>query len=408
MIMLREGKVDGREAQAYGQDHRDNAAPECYVGAALHFEDNLSRGFERPMRVGRKAHCHGNPRDRTEHCEQDQPGGIYRCLLSAMLESNWLHRIAIGGLVVALLWHPLAVVGQQQPEPPKTATTTEAQQQPPPVTDSALRRMFDDAIKIFAEEKATNAPSEDRKERREISDLFAQWQQSRWAKYSAIFAGIGLFANAAAIALVWLTFRETRRTANAAVDQAVAANAANIHAQETTQRELRAYVFVKELILAVDKMPSRVSPYTAAFVEGASNTYRIRAELENSGNTPAGRVTYCINSESSESELTADFDFPDSKDLETTVIGPRAVAHTQTVSFPAIEITMASRDGWHLYIWGWIEYSDIFPDTPRHRTEYCFEVVAKKWPDGDKIDISFRPHNRFNGADKDCMRKPQT
>jgi hypothetical protein len=46
-----------------------------------------------------------------------------------------------------------------------------------------------------------------------------------------------------------------------------------------------------------------------------------------------------------------------------------------------------------LFLFGWVEYDDIFPDTMRHRLEYCYEVriqVGGQWL--TNFD-TYGPHN---------------
>lgn len=318
-----------------------------------------------------------------------------------------LSAAARGCLVASLLLLPWAAIGQQHPQPPKATATTQTQQQaaPPPLTDSALRAIFDEAVKKYAEEKAANEPTENRRESREASDLFAQWQQSRWGKWSAIFAGIGLFANATAIGLIWLTFRETRRTAGAAVDQAEAANTANRHSLVNAQHELRAYVFMKEVVIQLHKGPGRMS--ANGWDEGPVHTFRIIANVGNSGSTPTRHLRAAINRTLRDSELPADFDYPDGE-IGPHVIGPNANMHLDDTPFSMAEIASVADGAKRAYVWAWIDYNDIFDDTPRHRTEFCFEVRAVRDPTIPSIiNLTFITRGPFNAFDSDCIRQPK-
>jgi hypothetical protein len=55
------------------------------------------------------------------------------------------------------------------------------------------------------------------------------------------------------------------------------------------------------------------------------------------------------------------------------------------------------------YLWGWVEYDDIFAADTRHRTEFCFEILRSRLPDG-KVWLGFRPTPRFNAVDSGCLR----
>lgn len=35
-----------------------------------------------------------------------------------------------------------------------------------------------------------------------------------------------------------------------------------------------------------------------------------------------------------------------------------------------------------IYLWGWMKYFDVFPDTPEHTTHFCWQIVVT----GDALD----------------------
>jgi hypothetical protein len=65
-------------------------------------------------------------------------------------------------------------------------------------------------------------------------------------------------------------------------------------------------------------------------------------------------------------------------------------------------------------IYGWIEYDDIFPNSPKRRTELCMEVEIfadpREIPNvirGNPIPIiTLRPYGPYNGYDEDCLYRP--
>jgi hypothetical protein len=64
------------------------------------------------------------------------------------------------------------------------------------------------------------------------------------------------------------------------------------------------------------------------------------------------------------------------------------------------------------YVVAWIEYNDIFPSTPRRRTEVCWRLALKADPRARVQDVTaslgndqYGPHN---GSDGDCLHKPMT
>jgi hypothetical protein len=56
-----------------------------------------------------------------------------------------------------------------------------------------------------------------------------------------------------------------------------------------------------------------------------------------------------------------------------------------------------------IWVWGWVEYGDVFVDTPRHRTEFCAELSVNGLP-GHQCFYGLRIHSKHNAADHDCMK----
>ena len=58
-------------------------------------------------------------------------------------------------------------------------------------------------------------------------------------------------------------------------------------------------------------------------------------------------------------------------------------------------------DGFPLYMWGVIYYDDIFPESKRHITKFCYQIAASKSVNNDIIpNFSFCDH--WNCADDEC------
>jgi len=142
----------------------------------------------------------------------------------------------------------------------------------------------------------------------------------------------------------------------------------------------RAFVFVDKVI---DTDPS--------------STENVRTEViwKNSGETPAKGLL--INYDW-HPNIPDSFQFfePIGREPLHAFMGPKA-----TISI-IIDIqerwpTGLYRSGF--YIYGWAEYDDIFPNTQRHRTEFCFEIVST--PLGRKY-IHCKKHNAI---DDECYHK---
>lgn len=178
------------------------------------------------------------------------------------------------------------------------------------------------------------------------------------------------------------------------------------HSERTAVRELRAYISVKELSMQPFRGPDMLS-IQGGVVEGPIHSYRISAIVENGGQTPTRNALINTNHALRDAELPSDFDFPDGEVTETAAIGARGTLGTPGFFVSISEVQHVSAKTKKLYFWGWIDYDDVFDDTPRHRTEFCFDVTADEMPDRGQTYMRFPAHGRYNGADRDCVRRPR-
>ena len=114
----------------------------------------------------------------------------------------------------------------QQPAPQGKQPDAQADRSDKPIAvldNATLREIFEEAVKLYAREKSENAASEERKEWREKADLKAQQDMADWAYLAMWIAAGALFVNIGTIGLVWGTFWETHRTADAAIAAAKSA-----------------------------------------------------------------------------------------------------------------------------------------------------------------------------------------
>lgn len=163
-------------------------------------------------------------------------------------------------------------------------------------------------------------------------------------------------------------------------------------ADATAERQLRAYVFVGEITATEVESPD----------PGLVNNWRIAVAWSNGGSTPTKNAICSINWQPMNQPMPADFDFPDrvGASRRLLMIGPRAEAHSAHVDIPIPLLDHVAAGNQFVYVWGWIDYNDILEGTPRHRTEFCYQLLKH----GNLV--SFQPHGRFNGADRECLRSP--
>jgi hypothetical protein len=159
---------------------------------------------------------------------------------------------------------------------------------------------------------------------------------------------------------------------------------------QTARDTQRAFVGFKEIqhtSISIDPKTDKVLQY------GFSATY------ENSGTTPAKRVTAHINAVWPADQLPPGFNYPDTGDIQDIpfVIGPKGTTVTLPVWVLADAISDVRDRKKHLYVYGHVSYHDIFKGDPEHVTEFCMEIVNLKLT-GDTYDRQ----TRITGVSQFC------
>jgi hypothetical protein len=193
---------------------------------------------------------------------------------------------------------------------------------------------------------------------------------------------------------------DTRDAINAATKSAEASIKGNQIAVANAERQLRAYVTVQEVSMVVHRAGAVMGAYGP--IEGPPHTYRFSVIVKNGGMTPAVNAKINISHGRFNNELSAGYHFPDSTNFGNALIGPDTIWHTPSITVPAHELQTPLVGEFH-YLWGWVEYDDIFLGTLRHRTEFCFRISCELLKPTNEPWISFIPHSEFNAADADCL-----
>jgi hypothetical protein len=72
-------------------------------------------------------------------------------------------------------------------------------------------------------------------------------------------------------------------------------------------------------------------------------------------------------------------------------MGAKGVFNTPGFFVAIADVKKVVAKTYRLFVWGWIDYDDVFEGTPRRRTEFCFDVEADERPDGGDTCIRFSP-----------------
>jgi len=142
------------------------------------------------------------------------------------------------------------------------------------------------------------------------------------------------------------------------------------------------------------------------------NEWKVDIEIINTGKTHTKNMDADIWYKVTKEEyLPSDFDFPDSPDFEESgkgVVGPGMVHLIDGPKFPKRDWVRIETGELRLFIYGWIEYNDIFEGTDRHRTEFCLEMkVINDLSKNEPPPIWNANYREHNGMDDECMRKPK-
>lgn len=165
----------------------------------------------------------------------------------------------------------------------------------------------------------------------------------------------------------------------------------------------RPYVFMREFRVNVVKNP----------LNEEIQICTVQPVWENTGTTPTRSGRAHVNWKFFDRSIPSDFDFPDYDEsgnrilsydtYKPLVVGPRSSALSPLIDIdPSILRQVRDQQG-KLLIWGWTEYDEVFTDSRRHRTEFCYQLVVTGSPPSW---VGFSQHRVFNGVDEDCMKEP--
>ena len=136
--------------------------------------------------------------------------------------------------------------------------------------------------------------------------------------------------------------------------------------------------------------------------------WRFFAHWENGGNTPTKNMRNRVNYALFEHPIDLGFGFPDFGDQPdgSTMIGPRSVMHSSYFDIPVEDLKKVKDGEAHAYIWGWADYNDLFPNTPRHRSEFCVKIAVHGDVQAEDCQFLYHQDDRFHGFDQECLRSP--
>jgi hypothetical protein len=173
---------------------------------------------------------------------------------------------------------------------------------------------------------------------------------------------------------------------------------ANRNAERAFVASRRAFVYVPDIAPSWERNP-----------ETGVVWYGFRPRWANAGETQTRDMVCRVNAEYRDDFLPIGFDFAASHGPAMPhTLGPKSVSTGGLArSFSDAEMREIVAGRKFLFLWGWAEYSDIFPGTPRHISRYCAQVRAFGDPSNPEggptvFNIVFYVHLRGNCSDDEC------
>ena len=145
-------------------------------------------------------------------------------------------------------------------------------------------------------------------------------------------------------------------------------------------------------------------------------SWRFRPVLRNSGDTPTKNMVSHTGYALRDAPLPNGFNFnyPTNKTAKGLIAPDFAVLGSQAPDPPDPAITTQDildiQAGCkYLYLWGWIRYYDVFPNTNQHVSRFCWLITPDGRPKsfhsgGPDLKFGYVHHQEGNCADEECAR----
>lgn len=252
------------------------------------------------------------------------------------------------------------------------------------------------AVETIAAEQASEDSA-----RREARDLKAQEDMADWAFWMVLVSTFQSFIAIGGTFALIVTIRQGRKAlgiGRKSVDAAKQSTA-------VTVAKDRAFVFMDgiEIQQITNKERTKVLSYSFA------------VRLKNSGATPTKSMRFWVSCQTLIKDTPEKIDFIDYGRHEKSEFGRATLGPQDTILAGAMPLTYQEamslyRERSGFYIWGWVEYGDVFKDTPRHRTEFCHEMIINNDPAvlGGSLGERHAPVTKYNNIDDECLKPIQT
>jgi hypothetical protein len=138
--------------------------------------------------------------------------------------------------------------------------------------------------------------------------------------------------------------------------------------------------------------------------------YQFNVAIINSGDTPTKIASYQVacRVQDSAPEKGTNFEALPEGERVSQVFGPKMASGVAPFFISIADLESVAQKSNRAFIWGWVEYRDIFKDTPMRLSEFCVQILTPRWskpvhsdPTGDVV-VSFAACPSHNCYDENC------
>jgi hypothetical protein len=244
-----------------------------------------------------------------------------------------------------------------------------------------------------AQDERKNEPSDNRNHEQNESKTIREWFIATYHRTTRDPVALFTFVLSVSTIGLWVV------TWRSGVRQSREMNAHIAIVQKSMVTAERAYVSVRSVFFM--RQP----------LEGDLQGIDVGFRLQNTGNTFTTHMMSHSSIRIFNGDIPANFDFPDldERPAARPFIAPKSWIGSFIFRISREELISCIGGRRRIFIWGWADYNDVFPNTPRHRTEYCHEIIVARDPSTGPIEqsISASQYRRHNAADDECQRRPK-
>jgi hypothetical protein len=155
----------------------------------------------------------------------------------------------------------------------------------------------------------------------------------------------------------------------------------------------------KDALLTTQRAFLYVSKFN---ISPVGSVYKVSFVWSNGGTTPTRFMREATHIRLFKGEMPDDFKLRNTAENGTQMfVGPKADSAGKAIVLPAEDLGAVATHRGHLYIWGWAQYFDAFPDTKQHLTQFCTEVTDVVYSTSN-TNIVTTTCQRGNCTDDEC------